>query len=474
MSQNTRSKRVTPKSGGRASKRRDRSPLLPAVVSVDTSDVDSVASIGSSGSGRSNIPKHILKQLFHDVEHAGGIQSFDDGLKQAVNILLDRGDPAIYGLRGDPVRKRLSNKVTQWKQLPAEKYHRKLYKLGLSPAASLPPKDIRKLKPKEKTPPRHRSPVPSIPEEVENESPEAVRPVHPKVRAREIATDSVTKQILESRSKILTQEKSPTEARMMRGTSPVWFKISSNACIAPCSPPPILRALLLAAFKPGNTSIIVDVGSDVTGDQGEGLYVFPITFKRNDVLHEGFELAVLCDCRDVAQDLYELHFKEGTNIARLTKPVLAAPFRMDKAELDLRILAGPGAAANQYIVDGRDASRVIYEKNYQKKGTVATKKTFEVLFDPSVKLSQRAFGHPVGKDDEWTIAVSLQLIHVKGVGFQIPARPATPALAARAAYEPDTFHSQITWRFSNSAKEQELVVAGARGAATVNAALAGL
>jgi hypothetical protein len=154
------------------------------------------------------------------------------------------------------------------------------------------------------------------------------------------------------------------------------------------------------------------------------------------------------------------------------KPVVTARFRLDKAELDVRILLA--GADNQYIVDGRDASRVIYEKNNQKKGMVATKKTFEVLFDPSVKLSQRAFGHPIGKDNEWTLAVGIRLIYVKGVGFELPAVAAVPGVVARAVYQPNTFHSQITWRFANSAKERELTVAGARGAATLNAALAGL
>jgi hypothetical protein len=179
MAQNTRSKRVTPKSGGRAPKRRgDRNPLLPAVVSLETSasdiDIDSVASLSSTGSVRTALPKHILKKLFGDIERAGGIQEFDKGLSQALNILLDKGDPAIYGARGDRQRKRLSNKVTQWKNLPTAKYNRKLHQLGLSPAASLPPKTIQRLSPKEKTPPKQRQQrsVASIPEEIGIESPE--------------------------------------------------------------------------------------------------------------------------------------------------------------------------------------------------------------------------------------------------------------------------------------------------------------
>jgi hypothetical protein len=200
---------VTPKSGGRASKRRDRSPLLPAVVSLETSDIESVVSLTSTGSVRTAIPKPILKKLFGDIERAGGIHEFDKGLNQGLNILLDKGDPSIYGHRGDPQRKRLSNKVTQWKNLKPEKYNRKLALLGLVPAASLPPKAIQRLKPKEKTPPKKQRSVASIPEEIGIESPEVLAPprfvVDPKVRDRAISGSAVTEQIQE-------------ESNTMRGT----------------------------------------------------------------------------------------------------------------------------------------------------------------------------------------------------------------------------------------------------------------
>lgn len=199
---------------------------MPAVVSVETSDIESVASLSSTGSVRTAIPRHILKKLFGDIEHAGGLHEFDNGLNQALNILLDRGDPAIYGARGEKQRKRLSNKVTQWKSLPKKQYHRRLYELGLTPAASIPPEQIRKLRAKEKTPPRKnkkkKREISAIPEEVEYESP----PVRP---AFTTDSETVTEHLLEqAQAKRKEKEsKTTTEEGIMRGTSPVCLLVCS-------------------------------------------------------------------------------------------------------------------------------------------------------------------------------------------------------------------------------------------------------
>lgn len=456
MPQNNRNTRLTPKSGGR---RAARSPLLPAVVSVD-SDIDSVASASSSGSFRTLIAKPVLKQLFYDIEHAGGIHEFDKGLHQALNILLDQGDPAIYGVRGDSTRKRLSNKVTQWKSLAPEKYLGRLVKLGLLPASQLPKVQIVRLKAKS---PKKRSKVNSIPEEVAYDSP-PVRPpfvLDPKDRARGIATNSedVRDQILEQAQKKQKARQATTKESTMRGVSPELQCLL--LFIAPTTSSPLVHVLLLAC-KAGNTTIIVD--PSVPGDQGEGLHIFPITFKANDVLYEGFEVAIVCDVRDVHADFVEMYFKEGTNEAKFCKPALAAPYRLDKTELDLRILNR--AVADTYIIDGRDAVRVMYNKQVLQKGVLVSKKSYEVLFPDGVQLSQRAFGNPIGKEGEMSIANALQYIHRKGIGAGI--------MVGAPAAEPDTYHCQMTWRFANAAKDTELTVAGARGAATVTASLAGL
>jgi hypothetical protein len=140
MAYNTRSKKVKSKhvGGGAAS----RSSSIPAVVTLE-SDLE-LASIGTNSSRKTyeSIPKPILKQLFYDIEHAGGLHEFDKGVKQALNVLLDQGDPKIYGERGDPVRRRLTVKVSDWKKLTQTQYHKRLFKLGIQPAEVLLKSDI--------------------------------------------------------------------------------------------------------------------------------------------------------------------------------------------------------------------------------------------------------------------------------------------------------------------------------------------
>ena len=80
-------------------------------------------------------------------------------------------------------------------------------------------------------------------------------------------------------------------------------------------------------------------------------------------MYEGIEISVLCDPRDVAEDLYDFSFKEGTNEARFSKPAMAAAHRLDKDVLDPRIINRN--ATHTYIIDGRDAARTGYEKAVQ-------------------------------------------------------------------------------------------------------------
>jgi hypothetical protein len=143
------------------------------VVTLE-SDLESTASIGTNSSRKTyeSIPKPILKQLFYDIEHAGGLHEFDKGVKQGLNVLLDKGDPGIYGERGDKVRRRLSVKVSDWKKLTRTQYHKRLFKLGIQPADTLLKSDIVSLK--EKDPPKKKKkqgairPIPedSVPDEI--------------------------------------------------------------------------------------------------------------------------------------------------------------------------------------------------------------------------------------------------------------------------------------------------------------------
>jgi hypothetical protein len=235
-----------------------------------------------------------------------------------------------------------------------------------------------------------------------------------------------------------------------------------------------LSVSLLACTGEPNPTILLRVGADVAGDQGEGLHVHRISFKANNVMYEGIEIAVICDVRDVAADLYDFSFKEGTNQARFSKPTLAAIFREDKTELDGRLAIEVDGA--QYVIDGRDAARVVYQKNVQKKGAAAAKKTFDVQFPAGFKLSQRAFDKPAGKEGEYTSAFVTQILYTKpiGGGVRFGYRPATPFAREVAGREPVTVHVQLSWRFANAAKETELTVAGARGVDAILASLDGL
>jgi hypothetical protein len=161
MAQNTRGRKRIESNFDQGVPAPLRATGIPAVVSLE-SDVESTVSIGTNGTVRSKIPKPTLKQLFYDIEHAGGIQEFDKEVKQALNILLDSGDPVVYGFRGDKVRKRLTNKVYQWKKLSGEKYRNRLFKIHVQPAETLRKSDIVKIVAKTKK----RKAAPVIPEEV--------------------------------------------------------------------------------------------------------------------------------------------------------------------------------------------------------------------------------------------------------------------------------------------------------------------
>jgi hypothetical protein len=131
---------------------------IPAVVSLD-SDVESTASKGTDDSKSTKVPAPVVKQLLFDIEHAGGIQKFDRGIKQATKILLDNGDPVIYGFRGDSLRRTLTNKVYKWKKEPREKYLARLLRFDVRSAESLPKEAIVKLVARE---PKKRRPRPPI------------------------------------------------------------------------------------------------------------------------------------------------------------------------------------------------------------------------------------------------------------------------------------------------------------------------
>ena len=137
-----------PKKSTKIPESKVRAPKQPrrSKKAADSSKVsDSEASVSASISSRGSIPKRVLKQVAEDIEKAGGLKDFDAGVDQALSIILDGGDPECYGHRGDEIRRQLSQKVTQWKSLPHEKYLRILYKLEVTPAALRKKSEITKV-----------------------------------------------------------------------------------------------------------------------------------------------------------------------------------------------------------------------------------------------------------------------------------------------------------------------------------------
>jgi hypothetical protein len=94
----------------------------PSIRSRDKEDPSvaspSVHSTGSSGSARrSELPHCLLKQLAHDIEAFGGIESFKGtGSAQVLSKLCNQREDQ-YGKRGDSLREKITKKVFRWKEL---------------------------------------------------------------------------------------------------------------------------------------------------------------------------------------------------------------------------------------------------------------------------------------------------------------------------------------------------------------------
>ena len=99
-----------------------KSPDLHSPVAKQTSaavlaeDDDSVSSDTSSSSTRPGIPFYVQKQLAHDIEASGGINTFKKGNEQTLAALCNKA-PDVYGKRGDRLREQLRKKVYRWSVL---------------------------------------------------------------------------------------------------------------------------------------------------------------------------------------------------------------------------------------------------------------------------------------------------------------------------------------------------------------------
>ena len=106
------------------------------------SDAESIAATTASvstGGGRKTepFPKHIEKQLIRDIEAAGGLQLIDSlgsGQKATSQFLDNQNRPNLYGNRGDPIRNKISKRVSKLKELSREAYLRKVVRFNIEPA----------------------------------------------------------------------------------------------------------------------------------------------------------------------------------------------------------------------------------------------------------------------------------------------------------------------------------------------------
>lgn len=97
-------------------------------------------SLDSPEGKRNPLPAHILKKLAEDIESNGGITAFKGRDNQKLAIILDsrvdRDIDPYGGERGNPIRKKLGQKLYKWSVLALEKpqkYKNLLKDLGVTP-----------------------------------------------------------------------------------------------------------------------------------------------------------------------------------------------------------------------------------------------------------------------------------------------------------------------------------------------------
>ena len=165
---------------------------------------------------RSGLHLSVQKELAEVIERAGGLHSFDDKEKHALSRLLDLGDAEAFGERGSKQRRKISQKVFQWKQLPIQEYYQVLNKLGIAPASARPKSEIERVS-KTITPPKRRLSPKSTTKK--KQTPQTRR-------APSTDTDVVTELIrtkfaelkVSTQPEVTPEKKMPTTQRNMAGT----------------------------------------------------------------------------------------------------------------------------------------------------------------------------------------------------------------------------------------------------------------
>jgi hypothetical protein len=85
----------------------------------------------------------------------------------------------------------------------------------------------------------------------------------------------------------------------------------------------------------------------------------------------------MTDSRDLNENFYCLEYKEGSNTATLTKPLLPAPLRFDKAEYEYK-------EPNRNFQVGHDVARNAFQQLPEDKRV----QKFILQFDADVKLTE--------------------------------------------------------------------------------------
>jgi hypothetical protein len=423
------------------------------------SDSDGTSATTAKAKRGSGIPKRVLKQLANDIEEAGGIQSFDVGLNQGLNILLDAGDSECYGIRGAAIRRQITNKVAKWKRLSPSQYEKNLFKLQVQPASSRAKSSIVKL---HSDPKKRRTKRVVIQESIEEKSP---------VKFTWTDFDIVQNQILQQAlGKAPFQNTTPqkldqpdnlevfSNERKKPATMPInkseyysrSFFVHACYCVSSTHPfHSVCPCFALPGCKGSNT---IHIMPDQCGDAGQGLHCFWLWGHNHDHKeYEGVSVEIMADNRDVALNYYEMYFEEGTNKAYLTKPLMQAPFRDDKAEYETKV-------ADLVLRKGHDHARAQVSKQMEK--TIQ----YPVQFPTGYQLSQRCFaGARVGLEGETMKAKKNQVMYRKA---------AAPAAAGAAAVQ--ALHVCVTWSFVNLATVKEMGVDADDGVALMTAGFAGL
>jgi hypothetical protein len=221
-----------------------------------------------------------------------------------------------------------------------------------------------------------------------------------------------------------------------------------------------LQALPLTfiQFVQANNNVIY-MNPEIPGDQGEGLHMCKFWgLAHGTDEYDGVIIDLPVDYFDHEDDVYSIYFEEGTNKAVFSKPLLASPWRNDKALYDARMAAAAGDHA--YIRKGLDAARAFYNK----KTTEGKQKKFDLVFPAGYQLSQRVWPpNVVGIEGEPMMGSKKSWAWVKQLGRN-------DANGDAMVYYPQV----IQWKFVNLASRKEMQAAGGGTRAAQDEAFVGI